>query len=465
MKIRILFSLVCFITGWNVVYSQTNNSLIDDYLDKNPKTLRVRCLEEGCNMSLSADNDNLLLQIFVSHPAMQMRLLMQEWTVFIDPTGRRKEKYAIVIPGGENIKGKMGSMPSAPSRQQGNQGKQRPEIGKLVSTLNFHGASWDVNGFVKLLDSDRFCIDVDKEREAVIYTILVPIDKILGEKKKTEKWNVGFYVAENMQTGPSPSRQERPGQGRPGGGPGGSGGMRQGRPRGMRPPQNGADGMHDLMTKEIKQWLTVSYSKISDVNKSVATLMPVSECKDARDGVELFIRKNTDTLDMQLCVTKVEYHMPFIMQGVELICGDASSPEFWLRFPSAKEVRDRIRHHPDELTKPTRQGVEPPQPDIGLVIAALNDVLPEFDTTIRLMDYSVLIDTVKEILTYNAKILKPRLVDVTSGVKINLKSIPDDRLVREDENEGKRAEDNREQDNIKGQKIEFKMEMDCYDEE
>lgn len=232
MKKTFFYLLAFFIFPCLLAQGQQKNTLIDKYLESNPKTVRIRCLEEGCNLSVSVNDSNMLLQLYVSHPMMQMRLLMQGLTMYIDPTGRKKEKYAVVIPGGENVKRQMGAMPSAPSQKQRGDSKQRPDIGRLVSVLNMHGARWDVNGIIQHYYADRFSINVDRSHEAVVYTVLVPVIEMMREKKWDDKWNVGIYIASNTQTGPSPSGPGGPGGPGGRGGRGGFGGGGFGGPRG-----------------------------------------------------------------------------------------------------------------------------------------------------------------------------------------------------------------------------------------
>lgn len=459
MKKTFFYLLAFFLFPFMMAQGQQKKTLIDRYLENNPKTVRTRCLEEGCNLSISVNDSNMLLQLFVAHPMMQMRLLMQEWTIYIDPTGRKKEKYAIVIPGGENVKRQMGAMPSAPSQQQRGNSKQRPEIGRLVGMLNMHGARLDVNGIIQHYYADRFSIDVDRKREAVVYTVLVPVNEMMQEKKRTDNWNIGIYMANNTQTGPSPSGP---------GGPGGPGGQQGG--RGNRPHEDTGQNRHygnmqDIMTKEISEWHNVSYSKIYGVNKTNTT--PLSDntvCRALQNGLEVALFDYYDTLELMVSVNDSEKHMPVIMQGLEITSGNDDNPLFHLRFPSALNVRDRLKHHPDELDKPVPKGNLRPRPDIGFIVDALNDILPETDTMTRLLDYYIELDTATSSLRYGIVFLHDNVSIFSDDRIFQLQSLPildNDEYVNADPD--RRDGEDGEQPQERGLQIKCDFKLDCYD--
>lgn len=111
-----------------------------------------------------------------------MRLLMQGLTFYIDPTGRKKEKYSVILPSANEVKEQMQMMePQRPSRDVAN--TQRPDIRPLINSLSKYGAILDINGKNTCIDSENFIISLNETSASLVYTVLIPIEQMLKEKK------------------------------------------------------------------------------------------------------------------------------------------------------------------------------------------------------------------------------------------------------------------------------------------
>ena len=475
MRIRCIPLFAVFMMLTAMAVGQNSNRNIDAYLSKNPRTVRMRCLQEGCNISMSASDSDVFVQVFVSHPAMQMRLLMQEWTLFIDPTGRKKEKYALVSPGGQNVRRQMGNMPQAPSSPRGQGAAARPDHSKLLATLNMHGATWDVDGKVEHLDASRFAVAVDDEHEAIVYSMLVPKKEMMKEKKRAEKWNIGIYVAANSVARPAQGGGPGRGPGRgPGGGPG-QPGMTPG--PGRQPAQGrGDDGQQELMTKELEEWVTVSYSKLmqtsakKDVStpqhKPTAASEPLS-CHSSKEGVHIDMSIIRDTIDLTVKVEDGENQMVFVMQGFEVSFGEKGK-ECHIVFPSAKDSRDSLSHHPDQIGVPSPEGVQPPRPDMGYVLNAFSPAMVHVEGGLAVSGFSAEIDTAAVMLIYRLRFLakKPFIKEYLNRLTITTDIVGGEERPAEFEmeNDGDVPRDAGEH-RQRGKKMEMVFQMDCYDGE
>lgn len=401
MRIRHLLLIVFFIIQGLIVYAQDNRNSIDEYLSNNSKIVRTRCLAEGCNISLSSDDSNMFIQLFVSHPAMQMRLLMQEWTIFIDPTGRKKEKYAIIVPGGQSVKRQLGTMPRPQTPNDGEFSNTRPDHSKLIAALNLYGAKWDVNGGVDHLDHSRFSISVDDEHQAIVYSLLVPKNEMIKEKRLSDNWSFGIFVSTNsmdrppLQEEPMPSQHER-------------------HPihHENRSPSRNPALSHDIMTKEILEWITVphgSFNFSSDGNNATLqgnlSARPFT-CHASNDNIRMTLSSFNDTVDIDIDVADGENQMLFLMQGLDMsLFSSHDSLLYFIQFPSAKDVHDKLTLHPDQLSVHAPQGVDPSRPDIGYVVDALNTSFPRHHGDISIINFYTSLDTSSITLSYHVQFL------------------------------------------------------------
>lgn len=77
--------------------SETDIAL-SKYVDRNPICFTQEVIYDGCTIMLNSDGEYLFGQFNILHPELQMRILMKGVTFYVDPTGKKREKYALHFP-------------------------------------------------------------------------------------------------------------------------------------------------------------------------------------------------------------------------------------------------------------------------------------------------------------------------------------------------------------------------------
>lgn len=352
-----LLSLLLFLPlCLHVVVAQEVDShatLLDNYIDEHPQTVRVNFIYEGCNLSVSADSSNLFVQLFITNPMLQMRLLMQECFLFIDPTGKRKEKYAIILPSAKYVKGYTGDAIPRPTSSD-----QRPDLSGLITMLNLYGAEWDINGRTTRLHPDRFKIVFDAEQEALIYTVLASRNAFYKEKNTVDEWCFGIYSPIDggapSPNGPMPDRNDRPAD------------------RESNAMEDDAK-LRQFLSKAIRQWVSISIKDIENANAIMPQSLSDSESSLDENQFNVSLSTLSDTLSVVVSVNDMMTSQCFIMQGLQLCLTDETNDSIQIEFPSAHDVKDRVRHHPDEVAPTMQNGKKPSRPDIRYLLSEMND--------------------------------------------------------------------------------------------
>ena len=295
-----VFLILSFFVGTILqLYPQAvTENAIKKYVAEYPNVVRKNFLYEGSSLSVSTNEEHLFVQLYVAHPELLMRMIMQGGTIYIDPTGKKKEKYAIILPSAKDIKDQMGDfMPTPPSTDKVNgeemSTSERPNIQPVIFAMSMHGATFDIDGEERLLYDDSFSMLLDEENNAVIYNILLPRND-LDVRKPSKIWAFGLYLG--MDEAPQQPMRPQPGVGASGGGMGGPGGGMGGPGGGMRgpgglqmqgpsmrpqhrenypvgdkrPQQKSGNDNHDslqrIMSEEVEEWIFLSIDEISSVN-------------------------------------------------------------------------------------------------------------------------------------------------------------------------------------------------------
>ncbi len=90
MRVRALkYFIVMLLWPAHQMVAQGKDSLAA-FIDKNPDAVDYDVIYEGTKLNLSSDTCDLLVNLSVAHPALQMRFLMQRVALYIDPSGKRK---------------------------------------------------------------------------------------------------------------------------------------------------------------------------------------------------------------------------------------------------------------------------------------------------------------------------------------------------------------------------------------
>lgn len=258
----IFFMLVFILFGLNNIKAEEKQNLPTDlasFVSKNKKCWVRNVIYEGTNLLLCSDGCYLFVQLQTIHPAIQMRLLMQGITFYIDPTGKKKEKYAVIIPSASDVKDKMEPMQSSQVGGSVN-GNKRPDIRPLISCLSDCGAVFDVNGRSSLIPRNNFSICIDENNGKLIYSVLLPVEQLLKEKKVSEQWRLGIYTKGGSpdRDGPEFGREREPNMREQG--------HRQSNfPRGQT-KENDKE-LRSILKKDIEEWIPFSFSAICSLNE------------------------------------------------------------------------------------------------------------------------------------------------------------------------------------------------------
>lgn len=244
---------VCGQNSWKFEPVKTKvaskKGLLEQFLVDNPKAIEVKILSEGTVAYLCADDDNLFVRVSVGNPQLFMRMLMQGLTIRIDPTGRKKGKYAVLFPSARDVQSNI-------QGQVEESANQRPDIGPLLGAMNKVGAVYTIKGKAQQMELSRSLIELDTENETLDYYVLIPKKKMMEEKKLSSTWAIGLYLESPIGTLEGPRNNDEM-QGSP---------QKQGRIKG-RPSQPSEDKeMEKLMKKKINVWEYFSIDNVNSIN-------------------------------------------------------------------------------------------------------------------------------------------------------------------------------------------------------
>ena len=227
------------------VMAQEKDSLTA-FIEKNPNAIDFNIIYEGSKLNLSADDDYLLVNLSIAHPALQMRFLMQSVSLYIDPSGKKRKNYQIILPNALDVKDELESV--MPQNPEESHGEERPDIRPLISALNRKGAQYLANGISCQLGFQSFHIELDQQHELLNFYILLPKEKLMHDRKLSEKWTIGVFSMNNFANMPPPDPQ-------------GEGGM-------MPLPVEGEDqqSIQELMQSDIREWTKFSIDDVNNAN-------------------------------------------------------------------------------------------------------------------------------------------------------------------------------------------------------
>lgn len=220
------------------------------FIEKNPQCVDFNAIYEGTKLNLSADDEFLLVNLSLAHPALQMRFMMQKVSLYIDPSGKKKKKYEIVLPSAMDVKDELVTSHTLPDRQAmptPDSGDERPDIRPLIGALNKRGAEYKCDGRNVHLSPQLFYIEHDRENELLNYYVLIPKMQLMLDSKLSEKWTLGIFSINDLASMPPPEQ--------------GGDGM-------MPPPMEGQDGqdIQELMQSDIREWVKFSIDDVNNAN-------------------------------------------------------------------------------------------------------------------------------------------------------------------------------------------------------
>lgn len=247
----------------HLLYGQGNHAMagvsLSGYLQENVDCVSKEVIFEGCSLLLNSDGEYLFCQLNILHPEIQMRILMQGVSFYIDPTGKTREKYAVHFPDASNIKDKKKLAPPREVMTDSSEVKI-PNILPLVSELSSLGAQFKIK---KKMESHEewSAISVNQEDKCLSYSFIIPVELMLTEKKLVDRWKIGLKSAnsrpydDDRGNGPMmvfPGMPEQSPESR------------------QRIPENEGRGinvdLHEIMMNDIEEWVSFSFSEISSLN-------------------------------------------------------------------------------------------------------------------------------------------------------------------------------------------------------
>lgn len=228
------------------------------FIDSNPYAVKVNILSEGTVAYLCADDDNLFVRLSVGNPQLFMRMLMQGLTLYVDPTGGKKEKYAILFPSAADVQAAMENFQPTKNTRFGNSEQSRPDISPLIKEMNKVGVVFDINGKVRRLGESRSIIELEIENETLNFYALIPKTQMMAEKKLSSEWSIGIYLDTPSGNLEGPRNDMSMRDQRPPMGNGSSGRQPQ--------MQSSESDMNKIMRKKINAWSHFSIDDVNNVN-------------------------------------------------------------------------------------------------------------------------------------------------------------------------------------------------------
>lgn len=259
----VCLTILCGIVSQAQTVESDSVISLSEYIDNNPDCISNDVIYDGCSLNINSDGEFLFGQLSILHPELQMRILMQGLTFYIDPTGKKKEKFALHFPAASAVEDVMQQLAPASTGPDRNP-NEVPDITPLISALDDYGVIYEINGRDKSYNKDWARISVNPDEHSLTYTFIIPVDDFLKEKKVTDNWKIGLLSEGGNSHGSGPGNG--PGMGAPG----------MGEPtRGMNPPkgrernqdEQAAINLRKMMMKDIEAWVAFSYSNICSINE------------------------------------------------------------------------------------------------------------------------------------------------------------------------------------------------------
>ena len=405
------------------VLNEQGKDTLATFIGNNPNAVDFNVIYEGTKLNLSADDEFLLVNLSVAHPALQMRFMMQRVSLYIDPSGKKKKRYEVVLPSAMDVKDVLGATAQPHSNDQTTNSPddqdERPDIRPLIGALNKRGAEFHSDGSNIHLSQQLFYIEHDRENERLNYYILIPKAPLMQDPKLSEKWTLGIFSINDFANMPPPEQQ-------------GDDGM-------MPPPMGSEDepNIQELMQSDIREWVKFS---IDDVNNANLKINDIEKPLDAHTWLQ------NDSLTIDITVREIETQLTFLMQGLVIHLDQPDSLTF--SFPAAPLVRSKVHRHPNEVKAVlTGQGRQQNQtgrdtvnkvmrPDVQPLVSALNDttatitlgsITSNQDHTRHVYStrsFNICVDREKALMIFTAKLPQKSIKTFNRTIQLILTSQP-----------------------------------------
>ncbi len=219
------------------------------YLKDNPEALTFNVIHEGSNLRVSTDGVDLLICVSIANPSLQMRLLMQQTIIYIDPSGRHRKNYSVYLPSAISVRDELDSL--RPDDIEEQSPDIRPDIMPLIQALNTNGAVFRANSKEFQLGYQRFYMEVDKGKELINIYVLLPMTELMQGKRLKDRWSIGLISNNDVGHHPSPDMEEN------------------------RPPllptedsklPDDTDNIHEILQSNITSWTKFSIDDARNIN-------------------------------------------------------------------------------------------------------------------------------------------------------------------------------------------------------
>lgn len=160
-------------------------------------------------------------------------------------------------------------------------------------------------------------------------------------------------------------------------------------------------------------------------------LFPFSVWGQHKKGVEdilVYALRTQDTLRITTITSVPKIQLSFLMQGLRITILDTlKHPAISISFPDAGMVRDKIKHHPNEVKAMHRQTGDEVRPDLLPLIYALNDtccVATSYDGQPISCSHSIVLDKTSGEMIFELSIIPPSSILLQDSIVVEIISSP-----------------------------------------
>lgn len=148
------------------------------------------------------------------------------------------------------------------------------------------------------------------------------------------------------------------------------------------------------------------------------------------DVINIQVTCHQDSLTIRLITDVPSHQLSFLMQGLHVNLYDsASNLAIEIKFPNARMVRDKIKHHPNEVKAMHRQAGDEVRPDLLPLISALNDTCCIANGSNGLpicCSHAIALDKTNGEMTFSVNILPDSDIFLQDSVSVEILSSPID---------------------------------------
>ena len=273
-----LYALSTFTASAKKIKPFTTSTYCPDLTDTiTPDSVAIKSFsafaDEKALIKVYTNDSGLKIQLIAADGLTQQTWLFNGLTVYVDPTGKGSDKYAMIfpsamslgrpkmLPDNQNQEQQPGIPPSSNSNDlssseinHGQQPNRHPDISLIVQKINLHGAMLDIDGDtlfagtslakVSLIDNQRIC-----------YTIKLPYS--IFHKKDLIPGNISVGILSEFSLPQRSNEGPGGGMGGPGGDMGGPGDD-MGGPGGMSSTKGNSQNRSPQMQQPIKGWIQIA---------------------------------------------------------------------------------------------------------------------------------------------------------------------------------------------------------------